>query len=113
MVLMAMKLLSFHKQFVADFSPHDEHDNFISLNIVQDTQVPCPQFKLRQRIGPQPLDRLRLRRRLVLKPGQDGCFQDPLVTSRQHPELPISVLRDCNLEGHATAPWAKSPELSR
>jgi hypothetical protein len=42
---MAMKLHSFHNQFVAGFSPDNQDDNFVSFDIVQDTQVSCSQFK--------------------------------------------------------------------
>jgi hypothetical protein len=91
---MAMKLLSFHYQFVADFSSHDEHDNLVSFDIIQCTQISCTQFKLGERIGSQLFDRFGRCRGLVLQAGQDGRFQNPLVTRRQDPELPTGFLCD-------------------
>jgi hypothetical protein len=49
---MAIKLLTFDDQFVAGFPPDDQDDNFISFNIIQDTQTSCPQLKLGQSMGP-------------------------------------------------------------
>ena len=72
MVLMAMELLAFHNEFVADFSSDNQDEDFVSFDIIQDTQVRCPQLKLRQRIWTQPLDRFRGRCRLVFQPGEDG-----------------------------------------
>jgi hypothetical protein len=46
---MAMKLLPFHDQFVADFSPDDEDEHLVSLHIVQGTEVSCAQLELGQR----------------------------------------------------------------
>jgi hypothetical protein len=100
---MAMKLFPFHNQLVAHFLAHNKHDNFVFLNIIQGTQVSCPKFELGERIGSQPFDRFGGRRGLVLKTGQDSRFQDPLVTYRQRPELPVSLLRDGDLERHSTA----------
>jgi len=107
-----MELLSFHNQFVADFAGHDQYDNFVTLDIIQGAQVSCTQFKLGQRIGSQSLDCFRRCRGLVLKPGQNGRFQDSLVTSRQGPKLPFAVLGDGDLERHATnrAPNKLTPE---
>ncbi|MCI0485617.1 MAG: hypothetical protein L0229_03350 [Blastocatellia bacterium] len=65
---MAMKLLSFHDQFVSDFSPHDEQDDLIVLHIIQGTQISCTQFELGQRIGAQPFDSFRRCCGLMLKP---------------------------------------------
>jgi hypothetical protein len=48
---MAMKLLPFHDQFVADFTPHDEYNDVFSLHIVQGTEVSYTQFELGKRIG--------------------------------------------------------------
>jgi hypothetical protein len=80
---MAMKLLAFHNQFVADFPSDDQDDNIVSLDIIQGTQVACAKLEFRQRIGAQTLDRFRGRRGLLLQPGQDSRFQDSLVTNRQ------------------------------
>jgi hypothetical protein len=66
---MAMELLSFHDEFVADLPPHDEDDNLVCLHIIQGTQVFYPQLKLCQRIGPQPFDCFRRCLGLVLEPG--------------------------------------------
>jgi hypothetical protein len=101
---MAMKLLPFHKQSTSDFSTYDEHDNLVFLHIIQGTQVSCTQFELGEGIGAQPFDSFRRCGRLVLKAGQYGRFQDPLVTSCQRLDLPVSILGDGNLERHATAP---------
>jgi hypothetical protein len=80
---MAMKLLPFHDQLVADLSPDDQDDNFVSFDIVQGAQVTCPKLELRQRIGSQALDRFRGRCRLVLQAGQDRRLQDSLVPNGQ------------------------------
>jgi hypothetical protein len=63
---MAMELLSFHNQPIADFPTDDEQDNLVSFHIVQGTQVARPQLELGQRIGTQTLNRFRRRRGLVL-----------------------------------------------
>jgi hypothetical protein len=97
---MAMELLAFHDQFVADFPPDDQDDNFLSLDIIQGTQVTRPKLELDQRVGPQTLDGFCERRRLVLQPGQDSRFQDALVTNRQRSKLPLGILGDGNLERH-------------
>jgi hypothetical protein len=71
---MATELFSFHNQFVADFSPHDEYDNLVSFDIIQGSQISRTQFKFGQRIGSQSFDSLRRCLGLLLKPGQDGRF---------------------------------------
>jgi hypothetical protein len=100
---MAMKLLTFHDQLVAFFSPDDQDDNLVTFDIIQGTQAPGPKFELGQRIGPQALDRFRGRRWLVLQPGQNGRFEESLVACRQAPQLPFRVVRDDNLERHGSA----------
>jgi hypothetical protein len=102
---MAMELLSFHDEFVADFSPDDEHDYFISLDIVQGAQVSRTELELGERIGAQPLDRFRWRRRLVLQAAPDGRFQDSPGTSWQRPKLTVALLRDADLPRHLIALW--------
>jgi hypothetical protein len=42
---MAMKLLAFHNKFVANFPPDDQHDNFLSFDIIQGTQVSRAQLR--------------------------------------------------------------------
>jgi len=69
-----MELLAFHNQFVPHLASDDQDDNFISLDIIQGTQVSCPQFKLSERIRAQSLDRFRGRHGLVLEPGLDSRF---------------------------------------
>src|SRR5688572_7183811 len=64
-VLMAMKLLAFHNQFVADLPTDDENNDLVTPDIIQGTQVSCPQFELNQGIGSQSLDRFRRCRGLV------------------------------------------------
>jgi hypothetical protein len=68
MVLMAMELLPFHNQFVADLSPDNQNDNFVSFHIIQRTQITCPKLELGQRIGTQSLDRVCGNPGLVFKP---------------------------------------------
>jgi len=48
-----MKFLSLHDQFIAYVSAHEEHDNFIFIDIIQDTKVSCPQFEFGEKIGAQ------------------------------------------------------------
>jgi hypothetical protein len=98
-----MKILAFHNQFVADFPSDDQDDNFVSFDIIQDTQVACPKLELRQRIGAQTLDRFRGHRGLVLQAGQDSRFQDSLVADRQRSQLPVGIIGDDDLERHGTA----------
>jgi hypothetical protein len=100
---MGMELLTFHNEFVADLAPDKQEDNFVSLNIIQDTQVSSPQLKFSKGIRPQALDRFRERRRLMLQPGQDSRFQNSPFTCWQRAELPIRVFRDGNLERHGSA----------
>jgi hypothetical protein len=99
---MAMELLTFHDQLIADFSPDDQEDNFVFLDIIQATQVTCPKLELGQRIRTRALDRLRGRRGLVLQPGHDCRFQDSLVTDRQRSQLPFGFIGDRNPERHDT-----------
>jgi len=96
-----MELLSFHNESIADFAPDNQDDNRISLDIIQGTQVTSPQFKRSERIGAQALDRFRGRRGLVLQPGQDSGFQDPLLAYWQRLELPVRHFRDGDVERHA------------
>jgi hypothetical protein len=76
---MAMEFLSFNYQFVPHLAPDGQDDNFLSLDIIQGSQVPCSQFKLGEWIGTQSLDRFRRRCGLVLKSGLNCCFQDSLL----------------------------------
>jgi hypothetical protein len=82
---MAMKLLTFHDQFVSHFASDDQKDNLVSLNIIQGAQVARPRLEFRERIWTQTLDRFRWRCGLVLQPGQDSCFQVSLVAHLQRP----------------------------
>jgi hypothetical protein len=53
---MAMELLTFHNQFVAQLAADDENDNLISLDILQGTQISRPQLELGEGIWAQSLD---------------------------------------------------------
>jgi hypothetical protein len=44
---MAMKLLTFHNQFIAGFPSNDQNNNLVTFNIIQDAQVSDAQLKLR------------------------------------------------------------------
>ncbi|HXG08951.1 MAG TPA: hypothetical protein VNK04_04115 [Gemmataceae bacterium] len=79
---MGMELLSFHDQFVAYLSAHEEHDNFTFIGIIQDAQVAHPQFEVSEKIGAQSLDSFGRFRGLVLQAGPNSRFQDPLLTCR-------------------------------
>jgi hypothetical protein len=72
---MAMKLLTFHDQRVADLSTDDDDDDFVILDIIQRTQVSDTQFELGQRIRPQSLDSVRDKGRLVLKSSNYSRFR--------------------------------------
>jgi hypothetical protein len=91
---MGMEFLIFDNESVAHLAAHDQDDDLFSFDILQGTQVACPELKLGERIGPQTLDRFRWRRRLVLEPGLDCRFQDSLLTHWQRPKLPVSLLGD-------------------
>jgi hypothetical protein len=110
---MAMKFLTFHDESAADFAPDNQDDNLVSLDIIQGTQLAYPQFKLGERVGAQALDGFRGRRGLVLQPGQDRGFQDPLFAHRQRPELPGRLIRDGDAESHAIASAAGVAPIHR
>jgi hypothetical protein len=99
---MAMELLAFDDQFVADLAADEEDDNLVFIDIIQDPQVSDTQLEVRKWIGAEALDGFRGCRRLVQESGLDRSFQDPLFTHGQRPELPVRVLRDSDLEGRAT-----------
>jgi hypothetical protein len=48
---MGIEFLAFDNQFVSHLAPDDEDDHFVSLDIIQDAQVSCPQFKLGNGLG--------------------------------------------------------------
>ncbi|MEX0717436.1 MAG: hypothetical protein WD066_12655 [Planctomycetaceae bacterium] len=100
---MAMKLLAFHFQLVADLPPDDQNDDFVSFDIIQNTQLAGAQLELGQGIRYQPLDRFRGSRRLIRKPGQDRGLQNSLLTYGQRSELPVGVFRNGDSERHARA----------
>src|SRR5262245_55049372 len=91
MVLMPMKLLSSHDQFVADLPPHDEQNDFRSLDIIQDAEVAGAQLKLSKGVGTQLLDGLRQRRRLMKQPCLDCRFEEALLAGRQRPQLRFGI----------------------
>jgi len=47
---MSTKHLSGNDQFVTNFLANNEQDDFVALNIVQNPEIPYPQFKLSPRI---------------------------------------------------------------
>jgi hypothetical protein len=65
---MAMELLAFHYQFVANFPPDDEDDNFVAFNIIQGTQLSCSQLVFGERVWSQPFDRFHRDSGLILQP---------------------------------------------
>jgi hypothetical protein len=75
-----MKLLSFHNQLVADLAPHHQQHYLRLFDIIQHPEVADTQFKFRERIGPQLLDGLCGRCRLMDKAGLDRGFQEPPLT---------------------------------
>jgi hypothetical protein len=91
---MAMKLLSFHNQLVADLSPYEQDYHHVALDIIQATQVSCAQFELGQRIGPQPFDRFRGDRGLMPQASQDRCLQASLVSRGQGADSGRGVYRE-------------------
>src|SRR6266536_3059561 len=64
-ILMSMKLLSFHDELVADLSSHNQQNDFHALHAIQDAEVANSQLKLGQRVGSKALDRLRQHHRLM------------------------------------------------
>ncbi|MBX7105795.1 MAG: hypothetical protein K1X57_17055 [Gemmataceae bacterium] len=91
---MAMKLLPFHNERVADLPTDDQDDNLITLHIVQRPQVAHPQFELGQRVGAKLFDRFRECFRLILQSGQDRRLHNALFAGGQVTELPFGVARD-------------------
>jgi hypothetical protein len=63
---MAIKLFPFDDQPIANLAPHDQHHDFVSLNIVQCSQIAYAQLIFSQRIGTKPLDRFACRIRPIL-----------------------------------------------
>jgi len=53
-----MELLSFHDQFVAELSPHQEQDDLLCLDIIQNKEVADARLELGKRVRTQPLDGL-------------------------------------------------------
>lgn len=51
---MAMKLLTFHDQFVAVFAADEQDDNFALADIIQGAQVSCPQLEVSERHSADP-----------------------------------------------------------
>lgn len=107
MVLMAMKLLTFHNKCVADFPAYEKDDDFFSFNIVQYAQVACSQFELGEGIGTQAFDCLRWHGWLILQACQDGGFQSPLFASGQGFELPVCILGNRDSVGQGAPLAAK------
>jgi hypothetical protein len=95
-----MELLATHNQGVANLPSHDEEDYFLILNIIQDPEVTHPQLELCHRVGPEPLDRICRRRRLVAEPRQDGGLDRSPITGRQILQLPLGFAGDRDSEGH-------------
>jgi hypothetical protein len=101
---MAMKLLALDDQFIAGLPPHHKEDDLISLDIIQDAEVSDAQFKLGQRVGAQPLDRLRCGCWLVEEAGLDGRFEHALFSDRERPQLRFGGRGDRDLERHRRPP---------
>jgi hypothetical protein len=80
---MAMELLAFHDQFVADFSPDDQDDDFFAFDIIQHTQVARSQLECSKRIWTQTFNRFARLCRFVFQSCSECCFQDSLFT-REH-----------------------------
>jgi hypothetical protein len=97
---MAMELLPFHNQFVAHFAADDQNDDLVRLDIIQGSQVTCPQLEVSERIRTQSLDRFRWLRGLVLQSGLNRCFQDALLTRWQRSVLTIGILGDRDAKRH-------------
>jgi hypothetical protein len=72
---MAIVFLALDNELVADLAPDNQDDDRIFLDIIQDTKVKRPQFKLSERIRTQALDRVRDHSGLVFQPGQNGVLQ--------------------------------------
>src|SRR5690349_17759676 len=111
MVFMAMELLAFHNQLVANLAADREDDNLIVLNIIQDSEVSRAKLILRERIRPQSFDRFRGAVGLVLLPSKNSGFQDSLFTRKQRPKLPFRVLCDRDLERHGAVSKRGRPAL--
>jgi len=73
-----MEFLPFHYQLVSHLAPENQNNDRVVFNIVEGAKVARTQFEFCKRIGAQAFDRLRNDRGLMLKPGQDCCFEDSL-----------------------------------
>jgi hypothetical protein len=97
---MGIEFLAFDNQIVTALTSHNQDDDFVSLNIIQHSQVPRPQLVMGERIWPQALDGLCGRGGLVLQARLDRRFEDSLLSRRQRSQLPFSILSDRDLERH-------------
>src|SRR5258708_440627 len=68
-VLMAMKFLPFHNEFVTDFATDNEKNHLRPLNIIQRAEIAGAEFELNQWIWSQSLDGPRWLCWLLRKPG--------------------------------------------
>jgi hypothetical protein len=48
---MAMKFFSFHDKFISHLAAHHKNDNFVLIDIIQDTQISHSQFEVGEQIG--------------------------------------------------------------
>jgi hypothetical protein len=94
MILMAMELLAFYDQFVADLPPHDKQNDLRSLDIVQNAEVSDAPLELGKRVRTQPLDGPGQRRRLMEETGLNRRFEEAVLAGRQRVQLRFGVHRD-------------------
>jgi hypothetical protein len=88
-----MELLPFHDELVAGLSSHHKQDDLCPLDIIQHAEVTDTQLELSKRVGPQLLDGLRWRRRLMEETCLDRRFEDALFAHGQCPQLRFGVRR--------------------
>jgi hypothetical protein len=101
-----MELLPGDDTPVTDLPPDDQNNDFFPFHIVQDSEIACAEFVLREWVRPQLLDGLGQRRRLVFEARGDGRFEDPLIPDRQLLEVPLSIFGDRDAERHRSPPSA-------
>src|SRR6266404_3166154 len=113
MVLMAVEFRAFEDEFVADVASDNQENNLVAFDIIQDAQVSCPKFKLAKRIVAETFDGFRGRRRLMFQSRDDCRFELALISGGQGSELPLSVFRDDNREGHKNEPATRCTRFGR
>jgi hypothetical protein len=80
---MAIKILTFHHEFVADLATDDKENHLRPFHIIQHPKITGAQFKIGKRIWPQALDRAGRDGRGMHEASLNRHFYNPLLTHRE------------------------------